>query len=212
MTLHSTTIIHILICHKIPLVLMSHLMKAQVTPNSQTSECCQCQLPTMPDNQYEGWCELTVPELRAYFGFCILMGIVKLPSLDDYWKKDLHLHYDPVASRITRDRFRDIRRYLHFVDNDTLPPPGTPGSDRLAKVRPLFEAVNSKCRTLYQPHRDVAVDEAMLKFQGRSSLKQYFPLKPVKRGLKVWVLADSTNGYFWNMQVYTGKEKAVRGV
>ena len=172
---------------------------------------CQTNLyakQTMPDNQYEGWCELTVPELRAYFGFCILMGIVKLPSLDDYWKKDLRLHYDPVASRITRDRFRDIRRYLHLVDNDTLPPPGTPGSDRLAKVRPLFEAVNSKCQTLYQPHRDVAVDEAMLKFQGRSSLKQYLPLKPVKRGIKVWVLADSTNGYFWNMQVYTGKEKS----
>ena len=24
----------------------------------------------------------------------------------------------------------------------------------------------------------------------------------------MWVLADSTNGYFWNMQVYTGKEKS----
>ena len=28
---------------------------------------------------------------------------------------------------------------------------------------------------------------------------------PVKRGIKVWVLADSNNGYFHTMQVYTGK-------
>ena len=55
---------------------------------------------------------------------------------------------------------------------------------------------------LYQPQRDVSIDEAMVKFQGWSSLKQYLP---VKRGIKVWVLAD-TNGYFWNMQVYTGRE------
>lgn len=88
----------------------------------------------MSDSQYEGWCEVTVPKLRAYFNFCILIGIVRLPSLDDYWKKDLRLHYDSVASRITRDRFRDIRRYLHFVDNDSLSTPGAPGSDRLAKV------------------------------------------------------------------------------
>lgn len=32
------------------------------------------------------------------------------------------------------------------------------------------------------------------------------PLKPTKRGIKVWVLADSHNGYFWRFEVYTGKQ------
>ena len=58
---------------------------------------------------------------------------------------------------------------------------------------------------MYKPGREVAVDEAMIKFQGRSSMKQYMPLKPVKRGIKVWVLADSNNGYFCKFRVYTGK-------
>ena len=66
--------------------------------------------------------------------------------------------------------------------------------------------VNKRCSELYNLHRDVAVDEAMIKFQGRSTLKQYVPKKPIKRGIKVWVLADSHNGYFHSMQVYTGKE------
>ena len=48
----------------------------------------------------------------------------------------------------------------------------------------------------------------MVKFQGRSALKQYnIPMKPIKRGIKVWVLAD-TNGYFCNMQVYKGRENS----
>ena len=45
----------------------------------------------------------------------------------------------------------------------------------------------------------------MIPFQGRSSLKQYLPMKPIKRGIKVWVRADSHNGYFSQFQVYTGR-------
>ena len=48
-----------------------------------------------------------------------------------------------------------------------------------------------------------AVDEAMILFKGRASLKQYMPTKPVKRGFKVWVTADSLNGYICQ---YVGKE------
>ena len=59
---------------------------------------------------------------------------------------------------------------------------------------------------MYQPHCEVSVDEAMIKFQGRSSLKQYMLLKPVKRGIEVWVLADSHNGYFQKFEVYSGKK------
>ena len=33
------------------------------------------------------------------------------------------------------------------------------------------------------------------------------PKKPVKRGIKVWVLGDSSNGYFCRLSIYTGKKK-----
>ena len=49
-----------------------------------------------------------------------------------------------------------------------------------------------------------AIDGAMIPFQGRSSLKQYIPAKPVKRGIKVWCRADSQNGYICQFQIYTG--------
>ena len=41
--------------------------------------------------------------------------------------------------------------------------------------------------------------------EGRSLMKQYVPKKPIRRGFKVWVVADSSNGYFLDVDVYTGK-------
>ena len=60
--------------------------------------------------------------------------------------------------------------------------------------------------SIYNPHIEVSVDEAMIKFKGRSKITQYIPLKPVKRGIKVWILADSVNGYIVDFKVYIGKE------
>lgn len=31
-------------------------------------------------------------------------------------------------------------------------------------------------------------------------------MKPIKRGIKVWVLADSDNGYFCKFEIYSGKK------
>lgn len=160
----------------------------------------------MGDDKYSSWEKITSEELKAYFGFCILMGINRLPAIDDYWSSDQVLHYSPIADRIPRDRFREISRYLHFADNSTLEPRGSPGHDRLGKVRPVINHLSQRFSDLYKPHREVSVDEAMIKFTGRSSVKQYMPMKPIKRGIKVWVMADSHNGYFHTLQVYTGKQ------
>ena len=73
------------------------------------------------------------------------------------------------------DSARSPARYLHFVDNDTLVPRGEDSHDHLGKVRPLIDHLSTKFAQTYEPHRDIAVDEAMIKFQGRSSLKQYMP-------------------------------------
>ena len=37
-------------------------------------------------------------------------------------------------------------------------------------------------------------------------MKQYLPKKPVKRGFKIWVRADSHNGYMCEFECYTGKK------
>lgn len=110
------------------------------------------------------------------------MGSTCLPAIDDYWKKvppsQLQTHCIANLERC----FQDIRRFIYFRDNTTIPPPGTAGRNRLAKVRPLLTHITQKCKELYNPHQDVSVDEAMIKFQGRSFIKQYVPIKANKTG------------------------------
>lgn len=150
--------------------------------------------------------ETDAEEIKAYLGFAILMGINKLPDLYDYWSTNEVFHYYPIASRIPRKRFLEISRFLHFANNDNIIARGEPGYDRLAKIRPVIEMVRESFLASYNPHRENSIDEAMIKFKGRSTLKQYLPKKPVKRGFKVWVRADSWNGFICDMDVYTGKD------
>ena len=126
-------------------------------------------------------------ELCAYLGFMILMGIVRLPTLQDYWKKNEDCHYSALAKRISRDRFFDLHCYLHFVDNSTLQPPQSPGYDQLGKVRPIINIISDCLAKICLRGKKISIDEAMIAFKGRSSLKQYIPQKPVKRGIKCWV-------------------------
>ena len=85
-----------------------------------------------------------------------------------------------------------------FVDNDTLVPCGEEGHDHLEKVGPVIDHLSTNFAEV--------LNEAMIKFHGRSSLEQYMPLKPTKWGIKVWVATYSTNGYFSQFEVYTGKK------
>ena len=160
----------------------------------------------MMGERFAHWQLYTVEELCAYLGFMILMGIVRLPTLRNYWKKDEVFHYSALAKRISRDRFLDLYRYLHFVDNSTLQPPRSPGYDKLGKVRPIINMISDCLAKICLPGKKISIDEAMIAFKGRSSLKQYMPQKPVKRGIKCWVRADAVTRYVSAFEVYTGRK------
>ena len=115
----------------------------------------------------------TPQEIKAYFGFHILMGICQLLEIRDYWSRDQRLHYSPISDRISRDRFEEITRYLHFVDNSTLPNRGEPGYHRLQKVQPIIDAVKDQCLQVYKPKAQNSIDEAMIPFKGKHQHTQF---------------------------------------
>ena len=55
--------------------------------------------------------------------------------------------------------------------------------------------------------KDVTVDKGMIGFRGRLSFRKYMPVKPSKYCIKVWMAADSSNGYILNSDVYFSKEQ-----
>ena len=62
----------------------------------------------------------------------------------------------------------------------------------------------------YVAHKEKSIDEAMLKFKGALAFCQYLPAKPTKYEIKVWICADSTNGYACEFQVYKGQPPGVK--
>ena len=90
------------------------------------------------------------------------MGINSLPTLHRYWENDSWQHCDLIADRISRHHYKEISRYLHFADNNTLSPPGSSLYDRLGKIWPLLDHLSSKFLALYNPGKNLSVDEAMI--------------------------------------------------
>ena len=85
---------------------------------------------------------------------------------------------------------------------------------RLQKVNAVISALKQRFKSVYYPHSQLSIDEAMIPFKGQSSIKQYLPLKPAKRGFKVWAMADTLNGYLYDFNVYTGatgERNSIRG-
>lgn len=153
------------------------------------------------------WVPLTVQELKSYIGCLILMGIHPLPRLENYWSSDPLLGYKGVYEVMNSKKFKKITEALHCNDNTQCPPRDSPDYDKLYKLRPVIDFLNEKLSNIYKSSSCVSIDESMIPFKGRSSIKQYMPMKPVKRGYKVWCLADSKTGFLSKFQIYTGKEK-----
>ena len=101
-------------------------------------------------------------------------------------------------------RFEQIFRFLHLCDSEQQVAAGQPGHDYLYKVRKLLDILSPRFLSEYNTHEELSIDEAMIPFKGRLSIKQYMKDKPTKWGIKVFVLADARNGYTVRLQVYTG--------
>lgn len=140
-------------------------------------------------------------ELLAFLGINFFMGYHTLPSYKHYWSTSNDLGIELVRKTMTRNRFQDILSFLHVNDNDAIP---ANNKNRIYKILPLVNTLNENFNHLHHGTREMAVDESMIVFKGRSTLKQYNPMKPIKRGYKLWCLADQ-RGYVKKFEIYQGK-------
>ncbi|KAL6491263.1 hypothetical protein MHYP_G00016080 [Metynnis hypsauchen] len=157
------------------------------------------------------WYPLTVEEFYTYIGLIIYMGFMPLKRFSDYWSEKSIYSLPFPRSVMSRNRFLAITWNLHLCnlekDEENMCKKGTPGYDRLFKIKPLYMDLLSACQTYFQPSRELSVDERMVASKARIGLKPYMKDKPRKWGYKLFVLTDSATGYIWNFFVYEGKSK-----
>ena len=111
-----------------------------------------------------------------------------------------------VANVMPFKRFEELQTYLHFNNNELMKPTDDPSHDRAFKVRPVLDYLNSCFLNGMSATKNQSVDEHMVKFKGHNILKQYVKEKPVQWGFKLWCCSDSTSGYIFQFDLYTGKK------
>ena len=143
----------------------------------------------------------TLDEIKIAIGIVLYMGIVKLPNRRWYWQAKTRV--DTIANAMPYNRFCDITSMMHYNDNTGIPANGSTLFNRAYKVQPLINFFRLRFSQVVNKETFLSIDEQMVPFKGKHSLKRYVKNKPKKWGYKMWALAG-ISGYIYDFQLDGG--------
>lgn len=141
-------------------------------------------------------------EIMVVLGCFFVMSYNKVPAQRHYWSTNTSLGNTTIKKAISRNRFQLLSSKLYFNS-----PKKPDGSHKIYYIEEVLSCFKQTFPAARSESTFQSIDEAMSKFKGRSSLKQYLPLKPVKRGVKSWVRCDSKTGYTYDLNIYSGRDE-----
>ena len=155
----------------------------------------------------EYWKDVSINELKLFFGIILWMGVLVLPTIEHYFTKHPFFRNDFIQNLMSGRRFTNILAMLHLTDNAK----NISNQDKIWKIRPIIKHFREKWRSLFQLGENIVIDESIASYKGRLGFKQYAKDKKKKWGVKFWVLADCESGYIYNIKCYTGKNLVNKG-
>lgn len=148
----------------------------------------------------------SLQEMKAWFGIHIMMGLVKINNYKDYWSSHPGLRNKLIAQTMKRNRYDTLSQHIACSNPDKSPDLIHDKAHRymakkknpLHPMKPVWEKVRHRCLKNYRPRRELTIDEAMVKYRGfKASVRKFFmPLKPIRTGFKIYVIAESATGFF----------------
>lgn len=148
----------------------------------------------------ENGLELSVEEFNRFIGILLFSIFNIRKCARDYWSKSALLQSTPVVDAMSRNNFFRIKNRLKFAKKDE-----KKLNDPIWRIRSFAE----KFRKLLQQFgffvSNMSIDESMIEFFGRISIKQFMPLKPIRFGIKLWSLC-TIHGFLLDFQIYCGKQ------
>ena len=102
-----------------------------------------------------GWVDTCRDEIWTFIGIVLKMGIHRLPSIEDYWSRNLLLGVQPIQRVMSKNRFLSLGHYLHCDNNTEI----ADLSDVTCKIRTVLSTLSSNFLARYNPSQELFVDE-----------------------------------------------------
>ena len=138
--------------------------------------------------------QLDKNELEQFIGILYAMSLIQMPSTRMYWSNELY--FEKIGVVMTVNRFEQIKLFFNCNDNDKF---SKEHGDKLYKVRPITNMLKDSFSKLSKEM--LRIDEQVVPFKGKSSIKQYNPMKLKKWGFSIYVLSG-IDGH--NFEIHTG--------
>ena len=149
-------------------------------------------------------CDFTfsVDELKTFIGILLFSGYHKVPSEKDYWSSEEDLGVPIIQRAMSRNRYQLVKGLIHFCNNEDAK---DNTHDKGFKIRSLLSLAKESFQQFGIFEEFISVDEMIVKYYGRNSLKQFMRGKPIRFGYKLWA-ACGVSGYCYNFDLYCGKK------
>lgn len=173
--------------------------------NINAHDKIQKNTPLTQYSAWHSWEDVTLPEMKAFIGVVMNMGLNPKPTLEDYFSTN-NLDFQPFFKSVfSRERFFQIFWALH------LSPPVSTGPilgtlTRSGKVKRFLQYLEKKFQEYFVPSKTISMDESTIGFKGRVTFKVYNKDKPTKWGIKVFVVSDAVCGYVCALEPYMGSQ------
>ncbi|XP_056448318.1 pogo transposable element with ZNF domain [Gadus chalcogrammus] len=158
------------------------------------------------------WTPLGVPELKAFLGLVILMGVHGLADLAQYWDPVRFPQCDHVDRAMSLRRFKQIAANVRpgslLADRVCGGGCGDP-ADALGVLRPMLKHLGEAMWKVYRPNCHLSVDRTLLPaLEDRDGDPPDGQAPP-----EIWLLCDSKSGYCHRLHLHTrgGGEAAEEG-
>lgn len=149
--------------------------------------------------------QTTEKEFEKFMGVLIYMSIIHFLTTRHYWNSCSS--FTPISDVMTCNRFEELKRFLHFTNNEQTVPISDPNYDKLQRIRPLINKIRE--RLLLLPREEyLAIDEQVIPTKARSGLKNYNSKKPHKWGYKAFVLSGAS-GMTYDFELNAGAQSNV---
>ena len=157
----------------------------------------------------DGSDNVTVEEMWAYLGCCIIMSINPSRQLRHIFSSDPYMNNPGIRNVFTLKRFTKISNFFCVSDKSIEPARDSKNYDKLFKMRPVVEHLNNLFPRYWHYSATVCIDESTIRMRSRDSVKQFNPSKPNRYGWKVWSCCDSDSPqkpYLISFIPYLGKK------